>query len=262
MTTSDVVVATNAADAAAVDDVRSRYAEVLSRQATLGAAMFAAVGTAGPAFDDAHRAVQEFVDQVVRPQLRAAVELIYPATTGVERARLLVEGLLGETRLVEQAAARIGRDTDRVQIAAHVEALRVLLEALLGKVADLLLPAIAETSELSLADLVARLPVQPSTEAQPADPAPGHAHGHAGCSCGEADADLPELDVREIPHAIRHATVFGAFDAVPVDGSMILVAHHDPIPLLHQLAERSGGRLAVSYEQRGPEVWRLRLTRV
>lgn len=261
MTTNDVVVATSAADSAAVDDIRSRYAELLGRQAALGAAVFAAVGTAGPVFDDAHRAVQAFIEQGVRPQLRAAVELIYPASAGVERSRLLVEGLLGETQLIEQAVARIFRDTDRVQIAAHVEALRVLLEALLGKVADLLLPALAEASGVSLADLAAQLPALPSDSGQPA--AQGHGHGgHGGCGCGEEDEEMPELDVREIPHAIRHATVFGAFDAVPVGGSMLLVAPHDPIPLLHQLAERSGGRLAVGYEERGPEAWRLRLTRV
>lgn len=270
MTTNDVVVATSAADSAAVDEVRSRYAELLGRQAALGAAVFAAVGTAGSAFDDAHRAVQGFIDQVVRPELRAAVELIYPAASSVERARLLVEGLLGETHLAEQAAARIARDNDRVQIAAHVESLRVLLEALLGKVADLLLPALAETSGASLADLAAQLPAPAPGAAGHGHEQAGHepaghghgGHGHAGCSCGETDEGMPELDVREIPHAIRHATVFGAFDAVPVGGSMILVAPHDPIPLLHQLAERSGGRLAVGYEERGPEAWRLRLTRV
>lgn len=264
MTTNDVVVATSAADSAAVDDVRSRYAELLGRQAALGAAVFAAVGTAGPAFDDAHRAVQAFVDQVVRPQLRAAVELIYPASADVERSRLLVEGLLGETQLIEQAAARIARDADRVQIAAHVESLRVLLEALLGKVADLLLPALAEASGVSLADLAAQLPAilrdRPILPARPGRPRPRPRARR--CGCGEEDEEMPELDVREIPHAIRHATVFGAFDAVPVGGSMLLVAPHDPIPLLHQLAERSGGRLAVGYEQRGPEAWRLRLTRV
>lgn len=266
MTTNDVVVATSAADSAAVDDVRSRYAELLGRQAVLGAAVFAAVGTAGSAFDDAHRAVQGFIEQAVRPQLQAAVELIYPASAAVERSRLLVEGLLGETQLIEQAAARIVRDTERVQIAAHVEALRVLLEALLGKVADLLLPALAEASGVSLAGIVAQLPAGPSDLGQPAQPGPAaHGHGHGGhgsCGCGEEDEEMPELDVREIPHAIRHATVFGAFDAVPVGGSMVLVAPHDPIPLLHQLAERSGGRIAVGYEQRGPDAWRLRLTRV
>jgi uncharacterized protein (DUF2249 family) len=262
MTTNDVVMATSAADSAAVEDVRSRYAELLGRQAALGAAVFAAVGTAGPVFDDAHRAVLDFLDQGVRPQLRAAVELIYPASAGVERSRLLVEGLLGETQLVEQAAARIARDTDRVQIAAHTEALRVLLEALLGKIADLLLPALAEASGVSLADLATQLPGVSSERAQPGPDTQGHGHGHAGCNCGEEDEEMPELDVREIPHAIRHATVFGAFDAVPPGGSMLLVAPHDPIPLLHQLAERSGGRLAVGYEERGPDAWRLRLTRV
>lgn len=267
MTSNDVVMATSAADSAAVDDLRARYAELLGRQAALGGALFATIGSAGPAFDEAHRAVLGFVEQAVRPQLRAALEVLYPASASVERARLLVEGLLGETQLVEQTVARVARDTDRVQIAAHAEALRVLLEALLGKVADLLLPALAEASGVALADLAARLPQNPAgahAAAQPAAPAApgGHGHGHGGCGCGEEDEEMPELDVREVPHAIRHATVFGAFDAVPVGGSMLLVAPHDPIPLLHQLAERSGGRLAVGYEERGPEAWRLRLTRV
>lgn len=258
MTTNDVVMATSAADSTAVEDVRSRYAELLGRQAALGAAVFTAVSSAGPAFDDAHRAVQEFIETGVRPQLRAAVEVIYPASVRVERARLLVEGLLGETQLIEQAAARITRGTDRVQIAAHTEALRVLLEALFGKIADLLLPALAETSGVSLAELAGGLP---GIGSQPSHQAPA-AHDHGGCTCGEEDEAMPELDVREIPHAIRHATVFGAFDAVPVGGSLMLVAPHDPIPLLRQLAERSGGRIAVGYEERGPEAWRLRLTRV
>jgi len=261
MTTIDVVMATSAADSAAVDDIRSRYAELLGRQAALGAAVFAALGATGPALDEALRAVQAFMDQAVRPQLRAAVAVLYPAAAGVERSRLLVEGLLSETQLIEQAAERLAHDTDRVQLAAHVEALRVLLAGLLGKVADLLLPALAQDGDISLAALTAQLPVLDGAT-PPAAPS-AHAHdGHTGCGCGEEDDEMPELDVREVPHAIRHATVFGAFDAVPVGGSMLLVAPHDPIPLLRQLAERSGGRLAVGYEERGPQAWRLRLTRV
>lgn len=265
MTTNDVVMATSAADSAAVDDIRSRYAELLGRQAALGAALPAAV--AGPAFDEAHRAVQASIDQVVRPQLQAAVGLIFPALAGVERSRLLTEGLLGDIQLIEQVAARIARGTDRVQVVAHTEVLRVLLEAVLGKIADLLLPALAQTSGVSLAALAAQLPglddvaSGPAPTAQPRPATHGH-DGHTGCGCGEEDDEIPELDVREVPHAIRHATVFGAFDAVPVGGSLLLVAPHDPIPLLRQLTERSGGRLAVGYEERGPEAWRLRLTRV
>src|SRR5690625_2169715 len=37
----------------------------------------------------------------------------------------------------------------------------------------------------------------------------GHGHG-GGCGCGEGDEGPPELDCREIPHAIRQPTVFGA----------------------------------------------------
>ncbi|WP_046300778.1 MULTISPECIES: DUF2249 domain-containing protein [unclassified Mycobacterium] len=265
MTTNDVVMATSEADSAAVDDIRSRYAELLGRQAALGAALFAAV--AGPTFDEALGAVQVSLDRAVRPQLQAAVGLIFPALAGVERSRLLVEGLLGDIHLIEQLAARIAHGTDRVQRVAHVEALRVLLDAVLGKIADLLLPALAQASGVSLAALAAQLPglddvaSGSAPTAQPGPAAHGH-DGHTGCGCGEEDDEMPELDVREIPHAIRHATVFGAFDAVPVGGSLLLVAPHDPIPLLRQLAERSGGRLAVGYEERGPEAWRLRLTRV
>lgn len=255
MTTNDVVMATSAADGAAVDEIRSRYAELLGRQSALTAALFAAVGAAGPAFDEAHRAVRTFIDQAVRPELQATAGLFFPALAGVERSRLLIEGLFGETQLIEQVATRIAHGTDRVHVVAHVEALRVLVEALLGKVADLLLPALAQASGVSLAALTGQLPDLRDV-AIPEHP------GHSGCDCGEEDDELPELDVRDIPHAIRHATVFGAFDAVAVGGSMLLVAPHDPIPLLRQLAERSGGRLAVGYEERGPEAWRLRLTRV
>ncbi|MFF8633546.1 DUF2249 domain-containing protein [Streptomyces pilosus] len=42
-------------------------------------------------------------------------------------------------------------------------------------------------------------------------------------------------NVREVPHAIRHATVFGALDAVPAGTAMVLIAHHDSLPLLAQI---------------------------
>lgn len=82
-----------------------------------------------------------------------------------------------------------------------------------------------------------------------------------GCGCGCVDGGEPELDVRAIPHALRHATVFGALGAVAAGGSMRLVAPHDPKPLLAQIAEREGGAIEVTYLVRGPEAWTLRLTR-
>ena len=81
------------------------------------------------------------------------------------------------------------------------------------------------------------------------------------CGCGDQDEGLPELDARAIPHAIRHGSVFGALAAVRPGGAMVLVAPHDPLPLLAQIADREQGTISVTYLDEGPEAWRLRLTR-
>lgn len=99
---------------------------------------------------------------------------------------------------------------------------------------------------------------------QPADLTLTEVDSHAGggCACGEHDEQLPELDARVIPHAIRHGAIFGALGAVKPGKGMVLVAPHDPLPLLAQLAAREGDAVEVSYLQRGPEAWRVRLHRV
>ena len=63
---------------------------------------------------------------------------------------------------------------------------------------------------------------------------PGRAPGGrlvrgGACACGESDGpELPELDARTVPHAIRHATIFGALDAVGPAGGLVLVAAARP----------------------------------
>jgi uncharacterized protein (DUF2249 family)/iron-sulfur cluster repair protein YtfE (RIC family) len=90
----------------------------------------------------------------------------------------------------------------------------------------------------------------------------GSAVAGSSCGCGEHDGrELPELDARAVPHAIRHATIFGALEAVRPGGGLVLVAPHDPLPLLKQLEQRNPGTFAVDYLERGPEAWRLRFQR-
>ncbi|PFG40192.1 uncharacterized protein (DUF2249 family) [Georgenia soli] len=81
-----------------------------------------------------------------------------------------------------------------------------------------------------------------------------------GCGCGHDDS-VPALDVRAVPHAIRHATVFGALGAIAPGLALDLVAPHDPKPLLAQIEQREPGAFDVRYLQSGPEAWTLRLTR-
>lgn len=82
-----------------------------------------------------------------------------------------------------------------------------------------------------------------------------------GCACGHADEGEIVLDTRQIPHAIRHATIFGALGAIAPGFSLDLVANHNPLPLLAQLETNRPGQFAVNYLEDGPELWRLRFTR-
>ncbi|MCA1781186.1 MAG: DUF2249 domain-containing protein [Dermatophilaceae bacterium] len=88
------------------------------------------------------------------------------------------------------------------------------------------------------------------------------AHAPAGgCDCGHEDEHLPELDARTIPHAIRHGAIFGSLGQLRAGASLVLTAPHDPVPLLAQLRDREGDAIAVEYLQRGPQDWRLKMTR-
>jgi len=69
------------------------------------------------------------------------------------------------------------------------------------------------------------------------------------------------LDTRTIPHAIRHATIFGALGAIAPGVSLDLVANHNPLPLLSQLEQNQPGDFVVTYLSDGPDEWTLRFTR-
>ena len=47
--------------------------------------------------------------------------------------------------------------------------------------------------------------------------------------------DIPTLDATTIPHAVRHGAIHGALGTLNVGESMVLVATHDPIPLLREI---------------------------
>lgn len=85
-------------------------------------------------------------------------------------------------------------------------------------------------------------------------------HGHS-CACGEADEALPELDVQTIPHAIRHASIFGALESLAPHSGMIISATHNPVPLLMQLEQKHPGRFLSEYLDEGPERWRIKFVR-
>ena len=93
----------------------------------------------------------------------------------------------------------------------------------------------------------------PLTEKKPA--------GGCGCGCGH-EAATPELDARTIPHAIRHGAILGALGQVRPGEAMVLIAPHDPLPLLAQVEAQFGDSVEIGYDDReNPEAVRVRFTK-
>lgn len=67
------------------------------------------------------------------------------------------------------------------------------------------------------------------------------------------------LDVRAVPPAQRHELIFQTFAALPPGAAFTLVNDHDPKPLYYQLTVERPGEFTWAYEERGPEVWRVRI---
>lgn len=269
MSTEVVSVASSAADARAVDAVRHHHSEIAGRVAVLTEALIDAAA-AGTDVDAARRAAVDYLTGTLLPHAVAEERTLYAAAGRRADARPLVESMIAVHRILAALVERIGSEPSPVRLAAAAHTLRVVLDAHLVDENDRILPMVAADPDTSLAGILDGMhellghhapETRPEPGASAADTVPTAATGGHTCACGGHDDPVPVLDVREIPHAIRHATVFGAFDAVPEDGALILIAPHDPVPLLRQLADRSGGRLGVDYEQRGPDAWRLRLVR-
>jgi len=290
-TPATVVLASTAEDAAAVEAVREHHAELAGRLAAHTEHLLRMVAAAdSAAFGQARAAAAEFCAEQLLPHAAAEEAGLYPAAGALPQTKLLVEAMIAEHRVLEGLVRDLGEATEPPRVAAAAHALRVLFDTHLAKENDLILPAVAADPAVSLTEILAGMHELLGEHAGHehghghgsghgeghsgcgCGQAEGHPEGHAGCGCGEAagpaacgcsevDVDVPELDVRTVPHAIRHATVIGAFDAIPAGGSLLLIAPHDPLPLLRQLSRRTGGAIAVSYEQRGPEAWHLRLTR-
>lgn len=66
----------------------------------------------------------------------------------------------------------------------------------------------------------------------------------------------PTLNACVIPHALRHGAIHGALGSRGVGESMILIAPHNPIPLLNEVAAREE-TYEITYLQEGPQDWHI-----
>ncbi len=254
---NDVVIASDQADAEAAERVVAHHAEMAGRIAALVGTL-ARTGSADAAIEARDRLVSWAREELL-PHAVAEEDTLYGAGAELPELRLLVRAMVAEHERIGALVEALERAETPAAAVAAAGGLEAVLDVHLHKENELLLPALVAAPSVSVAGLLTGMHEILGAE-ESSSTATG-CGGHA-CACGEtATGELPELDARSVPHAIRHATIFGALDGVAAGGGLVLVAPHDPLPLLDPLQARSPAAFSVDYLERGPEAWRLRLVR-
>lgn len=263
-----LTIASDEADANAAAAVEQHHAQMAARLQLLVENVLTEVESGAAASAAAAReALVAWLHDDLLPHAAAEEKAMYPAAHGTERGRLLVDGMLAEHVSIGALVDQVEQAATPVRAAAAARALLAMFESHLAKENELVLPLLASDPAVSVAELLGGmhelLGGHDDQDHEDHDDQPERRGGCGGhCSCGEVDdEEYPELDARTVPHAIRHATIFGALEAVAPGGGMVIVAPHDPLPLLAQLEERAPRRFEVSYLERGPEAWRILLVR-
>jgi uncharacterized protein (DUF2249 family) len=259
----DIALATTEADARAAAAVEQHHAQMAGTLAVKVEELVRAASAGdGPAAQAATASLVRWCTDELVPHALAEEKTLYVPAQRRPEGRLLVDGMLAEHQRIVGLVGDLQDGGNPVRMAATAAALQAMFDSHLAKENELVLPLLLSDPDVSVADLLGGMhELLGASEEEH-----GHAEAEQGCGhqcgCGETDGPgYPELDARAVPHAIRHATVFGALDAVRPGGGLVLLAPHDPLPLLRQVEERTPGVFRVDYLERGPEVWRLAFVR-
>ncbi len=69
------------------------------------------------------------------------------------------------------------------------------------------------------------------------------------------------MDVRPIPCSIKHGLILKTWFNLPVGEHFILLNDHDPVPLRYQFEAEFPGAFTWDYVERGPEDFRVKITK-
>jgi len=224
----------------------------------------------------ARQELLDFVRREILPHARAEEQALYPPAAALPQGGPLVDGMLAEhqalTALVEEMAQTGERAGCLVRAAAAARAFAAVFATHLAKENTLILPLLV-AADVSLPELLAGMHELLGADTADADAEASGGCGCGGCGCG-GDRDTTaaaaaaavlsvdaRLDVRDVPHAQRHALVLSTVDALPPGQAVVLVASHAPRPVLAEIDDRFGGQIQAQWLQSGPDVWQIRLER-
>lgn len=204
----------------------------------------------------------------ILPHAAAEERTLYRAAAEAERTALLVQAMIEEHRRLEALVDSLGTARTPVAMASIATAVRALFDAHLVKENDILLPALV-ADRVDLAGLLAGMheilgAPEHSRSHEPAAVEDsgcgcGCGHNHGAAAAGAADGDL---DVRSLPHALRHEQIFAAVNTLAPGEYFVLANDHDPKPLRFQLEAQAPGQIGWDYLVEGPDVWRVRISRI
>lgn len=70
------------------------------------------------------------------------------------------------------------------------------------------------------------------------------------------------LDVTKIAPPQKHPTIFKSFDDLEPGEAFVIINDHDPRPLMFQFKFEREGQFEWDYLEEGPEVWRVRISKI
>src|SRR4029079_7131450 len=150
-----VVLRTSAADAQAVEAVKDHHAQLAGALAVQVETLIDAADRGDlPGAGAASEALVRWCQAELIPHALAEEQAMYPAAHEDPRARLLVDAMLAEHRDLVALVETIRQATGPVRAAASAQALRSLFDSHLVKENEQILPLLAESAEVSRAELL------------------------------------------------------------------------------------------------------------
>jgi len=72
---------------------------------------------------------------------------------------------------------------------------------------------------------------------------------------------IHELDIRPVSPREKHPVIFARFDSLAPGETFQLINDHDPMPLYYQFNAERTDKFGWEYIERGPEVWRVNISK-
>lgn len=223
---------------------RHHAAMAAATQERVAALEQAAAGEA--AWQTARDAVVSYVRSDIVPHAKAEESTIYAEAAKRPELAPLVQAMTLEHGAILERLAAIERARSAVEALRAGAGLETLFAAHAGIENDVILAQLEIDPAADLTDVLARM--------------------HAGLKAGAAEpasaseASEAHIDVREIPHAERHALIFGVVRHLRPGQTLVLTVDHDPLPLRYQLQAEYGERLTWTYRAQGPKTWMVALS--